>query len=348
MKRILPIVAVLCLLLTACRGLHSLRMRVGDAAITLDSRYAKLPPDSAGHPSIGVAGVFAGMLQGRLAVIGGANFPNGLPKAGGKKVWHRTLSLFDGKRWEQIPDFWPQPVAYGISITLPQGVLCIGGCNSDSCMSACTLLQMEGGHPSLLSYPALPQPMANGCGALVGDSLVLVAGGQSTMQEYAATRRLYCLNLHHLDEGWQQCPAWPGGERGYGVAIGTADRFYLFSGRNYDKEEHWTVWSDGYCYNPSNGQWSNLECNIPVMAGCGCALNDSTLLFVGGRTPQSNVGVNFVRTYNRRSGTLSSCDLGSYPLPVTTTLVQGDDCIYIVSGEVAPGIRTPYIYRIVP
>ncbi|MCX6997017.1 MAG: hypothetical protein NTV49_07995, partial [Kiritimatiellaeota bacterium] len=41
--------------------------------------------------ALGVAGPFAGVSGGALLVAGGANFPNGMPWAGGRKVWHDAV-----------------------------------------------------------------------------------------------------------------------------------------------------------------------------------------------------------------------------------------------------------------
>ena len=52
------------------------------------------PSDTAGN--LGLAGVYAGLVDGRLVVAGGANFPQGLPASGGPKVWYSDVYVQDG------------------------------------------------------------------------------------------------------------------------------------------------------------------------------------------------------------------------------------------------------------
>lgn len=85
-------------------------------------------PQLDGTPNIGIAGVFSGRIDGKLLIAGGANFPDRTPEANGEKRYHRDLYLYDASRgWQVIRDALPAPRAYGISVTLPEGVLCIGG-----------------------------------------------------------------------------------------------------------------------------------------------------------------------------------------------------------------------------
>ena len=85
-------------------------------------------PQLDGTPNIGIAGVFSGRIGGKLLIAGGANFPDRTPEANGEKRYHRDLYIYDPSgSWQVIRDALPEPRAYGISVTLPEGVLCIGG-----------------------------------------------------------------------------------------------------------------------------------------------------------------------------------------------------------------------------
>ena len=79
----------------------------------------------------GFAGAFAGISSGHLLAGGGANFPDGvMPWNGGKKVWHDRVFALDLRArdaaWREIGRL-PARNGYGVSLTVSEGVLLIGG-----------------------------------------------------------------------------------------------------------------------------------------------------------------------------------------------------------------------------
>ena len=77
----------------------------------------------------GVAAPFAGTLgDGTIVVAGGCNFPDRPAAQGGAKrfydeVWTRSA---DAQQW-QVAGRLPYPAAYGMSVSVGDGVVCIGG-----------------------------------------------------------------------------------------------------------------------------------------------------------------------------------------------------------------------------
>jgi len=86
---------------------------------------------------LGVAGPFTGLLgsdQDILFVAGGANFP--IPVWENSKEYHSKIYL--GKlssthsiEWLNSINSLPDKIGYGASVTVDQGVLCMGGHNSE-------------------------------------------------------------------------------------------------------------------------------------------------------------------------------------------------------------------------
>ena len=76
----------------------------------------------------GFASSFAGVSGGALLVAGGANFPDRRPWDGGTKVWYdRVFALASpGGAWT-VAGRLPRPLAYGVSVSAPEGVICAGG-----------------------------------------------------------------------------------------------------------------------------------------------------------------------------------------------------------------------------
>src|SRR5262245_50514890 len=77
---------------------------------------------------LGFSGSYAGVSNGALIVAGGANFPGRMPWEGGEKIWHDELFVLDAPSGDWKTGFrLPRALAYGTALTVPAGVLCIGG-----------------------------------------------------------------------------------------------------------------------------------------------------------------------------------------------------------------------------
>lgn len=129
-------------------------------------RLPDLPARTGHDRAPGVAGAFVGVHRGALIVAGGANFPYGPPWAAGKemppqKVYHSDVYVLPGvasrladapaetaprvsamdlerpesrrrpdrNAWRTVESRLPfrDGLAYGVSVSLPFGVLCVGG-----------------------------------------------------------------------------------------------------------------------------------------------------------------------------------------------------------------------------
>src|SRR3954462_3300250 len=82
--------------------------------------------------AIGLAGSFAGVSGGALLVAGGANFPDKMPWEGGRKVWHDRVWVLESANasWREVGGL-PRPLAYGISVSSRDSVICVGGSDAD-------------------------------------------------------------------------------------------------------------------------------------------------------------------------------------------------------------------------
>jgi SSS family transporter len=227
------------------------------------------------------------------SVGGGANFPEAPPWDGGQKTWWddiyviHTDSMEAG--WRVFPGALPAPLAYGFTISLPQGLLCIGGCDSEKAYADVFLLRFSGESFEVDPYPALPVPLSSMAGALV-DSKIFLAGGQESMKEPKATNHFLMLDLSKLESGWSRLDPWPGKPRGFAVAASQSDGFencfYLFSGRNYGPDIPLDLLRDGYEFNPRMESWRRLDYpdgpEFPVMAGIATPSGANHIIFFGG------------------------------------------------------------------
>ena len=171
-------------------------------------------PDLDDRPNIGVAGAFSGFIGDNLIIAGGANFPNATPWNGGNKTYWNTIYCINitqpTSKWLILPQSMPKALAYGNSIELPTGILCIGGCDSAQCYNDVFQIQLIDGQINIdTNWPALPVPLANATASLLGDKIYL-AGGQKSMEKPEATKHFFVLDLNNRNKGWKELPSWPG------------------------------------------------------------------------------------------------------------------------------------------
>ena len=111
----------------------------------------------------GLAGPFAGKIGGSLVVAGGANFPEAPPWEGGKKVWHDRIFVYSTEQnsWMVSEMRLPQPLAYGVSLTLPgrASVVVLGGSDQENVPTTTALeLRLVSGNVILTELPRSPCP----------------------------------------------------------------------------------------------------------------------------------------------------------------------------------------------
>jgi N-acetylneuraminic acid mutarotase len=226
--------------------------------------WARLPdlPDP-----IGVAGAFAGQIDGDLIVAGGANFPKGPPWRGGQKACHDMVYVLPKgtDRWITSDSRLPRPLSYGLSIPVDHGLILIGGCDTERPFTKVYRARITPGHTVRFEpLPPLPRPLAYTAGARLG-SRIFVAGGQESLAEPRAASHFYCLDLSKegsADFAWADLPTWPGEPRIVAAACaidaGPDSGFYLFSGRNVSPGQPPRPLTDAYRFLPSENRWEAL------------------------------------------------------------------------------------------
>lgn len=145
-----------------------------DAAAAKHIAMVPLPdlPDA-----YGLAGCFAGVCGGTLLVAGGANFPDGvMPWDGGRKVWHSGVFALDlaepGTGCHRVGDL-PKVAGYGVSVSLPTGVLLVGGSGPMTHFRTTRLLRWNHGKLAIDALAPLPIPLSHACGAVVDGQVQL-------------------------------------------------------------------------------------------------------------------------------------------------------------------------------
>ena len=354
------------------------------------ARVAELPVVNGADKSFGVAGAFAGISNNVLIVAGGANFPEGMPWMGGRKVYHDEIYVLERNpngqyAWlNSITSRLKNKLAYGASVSIPDGIVCIGGENESGFSDEVFLIKWNTNQKNIVfrSLPNLPIALANACATHIGNC-IYVSGGEDADR---ALDNFFALDLDDLHPQWKSLPAVPLAMSN-SVAISLPDDkgpcIYIVGGRSKTLSGISKLHNTVFRYEPVNKRWKRLapisdgKHTINLSAGTGFAIDENKILLTGGdrgdifnRLEKLNVDIaKSVSDRKRRflegeklkilsqhpgfsrvllmynSLTDSWSKLGELPFPaqVTTMGVKWDDDMVIPSGEIQPGIRTPYI-----
>ncbi len=335
----------------------------------------------------GFAGAFAGVARdqalperersksrGVLIVAGGANFPAGRPWEGGEKVWYDKIFVLSrpDAAWQSGFKL-PRPLAYGVSVTVDEGVVCLGGGDATRHYADVLFLWWVDNRIEVTPLPPMPGPAAFFSGAAI-DKTIYVAGGRAQPDSPQALNTFWALDLSKKSgqRRWEELDPWPGKPRMLAVAAVQSGSFFLVGGvtLNPDKEgdDKRVFLDDGYRYDPKTGEWKEIA-PLPRYAAAAPSpaipLGQSHFAIIGGDDGSNAFRVSELKDdhpgfpadvlcYHLVTDTWVTAgrfpkdpSAGLWP-PVTTNTTlwndsQGDDRYVIPSGEARPGVRTPNV-----
>ncbi len=302
-----------------------------------------LPPAPGQDVQPGLAAPFAGVSENVLLIAGGCNktyYDNAYAlehNAEGEYTWHTGFEI-------------PYQAAYGISITVPEGVICIGGNNNTESFSTVFLMKWDPVSKQIKteSLPSLPFSMSRMAGALVNRKIYL-AGGYSDDQP---ANTFLCLDLSKWGNQifeWEILEDFPGAPRLQAIAVGQnaaeEQHLYLFSGSSYPEDAvDPYILTDGLEYNPKTETWTKLpditpngEQALSLHGGSGIAMGTQHILFTGGINRE-------VLAYHTITQTWIKIQDFPFPGQAGAPMVKWDDGFVVVNGEIKPGVRSPEIY----
>lgn len=271
---------------------------------------AKLPVLAGMQKQLGVAGVFTGVSNDVLLIAGGSNFADGAkPWQGGKKLHKNDIYVLKKEAENMFTWLNPQPahlkqkVAYGASVTLPEGVVCAGG-ETDEANSSREVFMMNWDAPKsevlFKEMPSLPIPVANAGMANIGKTIYLV-GGESNGKPSAKS---FLLDLSTPHPQWQPLPDLPVA-MSHSVAVaqsnGKNECVYVIGGRSSTSSGISNLHNTTFCYDPTSKKWLRLKNvgdgeNITnLSAATGIAYGNADIILIGG--DKGNV-FHQIETYN--------------------------------------------------
>lgn len=249
-----------------------------------------------GNFAKGVSACFAGYQNGSLIIAGGCNFPDVPAAEGGKKIFYDDiyaahLQNDTVQKWERIGNL-PAPLAYGVSVSTPKGLVCVGGITPDGPTTMAYRLEYNSasGNASVHKLTPLPNTVDNMTGALVGNTLYIVGGNV----DKKPSSRMFALNLNSDTASWQKLTPVPGKPRVQPVcaAIRKNGKPCLiltggFAGAFANEDA--SLSTDAYCFEPETCSWVKIATPVgtdgkPLSLGGGVAvtLDDSLMLCMGG------------------------------------------------------------------
>ena len=315
----------------------------------------------------GVSAPFAGFIGNRMFVGGGCNFPDIPAAEGGAKKYYSDAYLYDTEntshRWMNTVSF-PTSIAYGASVETEKGLLCIGGMNEDSSLTSVYRMEEDNktGELVLKVLPSLPEPIDNAAAASVGNVIYVTGGNQGK-----GGNSLYALRPGE-DESWTKLADYPGPKRVQPVLLGTDNALYLLGGFAVEAEPKQAVISSNFLvYEIAKDTWSEPQ-PIPsmsdgsprAMVGCSGIRMDNKLVIAGGvnysifksavegKAPQDYMKKpqvwyqfsNELLIYNLNTSTWEVIPGVEGMNKAGGCLLQNDGVLYMVCGEVKPGVRT--------
>lgn len=356
---------------------------VQKSATVLNWKIAtELPAEEGQQKSIGYAGPVAGAHNGVLFIGGGANFPDKMPWLGGAKKYHDELWAYHPAENKFELFRLPYALAYAANVSTAQGVISVGGENETGILHDVLLTQWKDGKAIVTKLPPLPIAVTN-ASATVADNIVFIAGGET---KEAASDKLFKLNLVDFSAGWQELAKLPQPTSHAVLAAkgkGNNAKLYLFGGRKKTSLGISDLYSSTYEYDIAKNSWQQKK-SLPfaLCAGTGAAWDDDYIVLFGGDKGETfhkaetliakiNAEKNAVvkEQLNQEKIQIQSTHPGfskdvlwyniktdewavkgaiPFDVPVTTTAVKMNENIYIPSGEIKAGVRSPKILEAHP
>lgn len=329
------------------------------------------PQPSATIPNLPDAAGRAGMIAGsvttqdgtqNIIAAGGANFPHAIPGAKtpeerGAKTYHQDIFKLQNGQWSTIGTL-PSPLGYAACASVEKGIVVAGGHNESGILADALLISADG---SVKQLPPLPRPVTEAAFVGYGNKLFVV-GGRDAEQPDAALNTVYMLDTTPEVEKmkWTILPPFQGEGRILATAAFCDGTLFLIGGCTLSKDADGTsrrtylgemIDYDMGSKNPE--EWGKRKKartgpGMEVAAAAGPApVRENTIILIGGdkrgNTPDPSAPVvqsNAILAYDIINDQWS--DQGTWPVGIATApTVTLNDQIVTISGETAPGVRTP-------
>lgn len=208
----------------------------------------------------GVSASYAALIDGKIIVAGGANFPGKLGFEGGTKALYDEIVMYNSETesWNVIGKL-PEKSAYGVSIALSkEAAVWIGGNSDSASLKTAYKVMLNDGSLSLEPFVSLPVAIDNFAGCAINNKLFVAGGVANGIPSNSA----YML-IVGMDNKWIQLPDFPGIARVQpimsAVEIDGKEYVYLLGGFfGGDKDNAPTMLTDILRLDVQTNEWKKV------------------------------------------------------------------------------------------
>lgn len=306
--------------------------------------------------------------------------------AGRSKKFHAAIHVYAAKhsKLKLLAKTFslPHPVAYAASCNTATGVLYAGGESEKGISDKVWLMMWDNKTEEIFfkTLPALPFPVSNAAVTLIGN-IVYLAGGETAANTSA---QFLSLDLNNTSAGWRKLADIPQPVSHTVLAAAlnkTGDKIYLCGGRKKNSNGISTLYNNVFVYDVVANSWAEKKA-LPyaLSAGTGIMHDAKNILLFGGdkgtvfnQTETLIAAINAekdpakkqelvekknklqsehpgfskeVLLYNIKNDTWKIIGTIPFETPVTTTAVKWKSGVFIPSGEIKAGVRSPKIIAV--
>lgn len=318
-----------------------------------------VPPQEAGYAK-GVSAPFAGIADGTLLMAGGANFPDLPVTEGGRKAFYDTIYRYGDGGWT-VAGRLPAEAAYGVSCGLGGSVAFVGGANASGALRCVWRVWLRGGRAVVEELPSLPHAVEQAAGATLGQRIYICGG----LSDGAPSDELWSLDTDAAVPCWEQAASLP---EKVVQPVMAAVGGYLWLWGGFDPSTG-SASGGGYRYDPSSDEWRPVKGHPDggtFVGASAAALPDGRIVVVGGvdreifeaalrlssdrmRAYQLHPAEWYcfqkaVRLFDPASGEWENLGECACTARAGAALVPCGDGVFLLGGELKPGVRTPDNY----
>ncbi|MEO6874255.1 MAG: kelch repeat-containing protein [Opitutaceae bacterium] len=237
--------------------------------------------------SVGFAGMVAGVLNGRLVVAGGSQFPK-LPNwLKGEKTFSDRIFTLDGldSEWKINPGRLPFKVANAVTAVADDKIFFAGGLDATGCLVQVWTMQAQGDGFVFTRLPDLPEPIGYGAGVITGGRFYVAAGLNAADSKMPSVHVWSLdLNIGKQSRAWRREPDLP--QPGVFVAAGAGvnGKFYVLGGIGFDSSGKAIPSKRAYVLDSTAGKWERLP-DLPsarIGVSSPCPVVDQRIWAIGG------------------------------------------------------------------
>ncbi len=242
------------------------------------------------RPSLGFAGMIAGVYKDALIIAGGANFPETLPWQGGKKYYSNEIRVLEksktGYTWNsRVKTCLPFPIAYAGSANTGKGLFWAGGENANGISAKAGLLAWNSSRQEVEVKPLPDLPVAVTSPAVTshGNTVYLFCGDEAT----SSSARAFCMDLDAAEPAWKSLTDAPLALAN-GLAVFQNGKICLIGGRTKTPSGISELHATTFVYDIKNKKWTRAadifdgKKITPFTAGAAFAQGTNKILVAGG------------------------------------------------------------------